>query len=45
VVAEAASDRVRLVSGVQPGGRVVVDGAFTLKSELEKGELGEGHAH
>lgn len=45
VVAEAASDRVRLLSGVQPSDRVVVDGAFTLKSELEKGELGEGHAH
>ena len=27
------------------GEPVVVDGAFALKSELEKGELGEGHAH
>ena len=34
-----------LSSGVNVGESVVVDGAFALKSELEKGELGEGHAH
>ena len=40
-----SSDRVQLASGVTLGERVVTQGAFALKSELEKGELGEGHAH
>ena len=37
--------RLRAVSGLEEGDKVVVEGAFTLKSELAKGELGEGHAH
>lgn len=37
--------RLQLTGGVQAGERVVLEGAFTLKSELAKGELGEGHAH
>ncbi len=37
--------RLQLTGGVEPGERVVLEGAFTLKSELAKGELGEGHAH
>jgi RND family efflux transporter MFP subunit len=37
--------RLHLVDGVEPGARLVVGGAFTLGSELGKGELGEGHAH
>ncbi len=45
VVAERSGRRVRLQSGVRAGQRVVIDGAFALKSELEKGELGGGHAH
>jgi cobalt-zinc-cadmium efflux system membrane fusion protein len=45
IVADRTADRVRLASGVAPGERVVTSGAFTLKSELEKGELGHGHAH
>ena len=32
---------VRVVAGVRPGERVVVQGAFILKSELAKGALGE----
>ena len=31
-------------SGLQPGERVVIAGAFTLRSELSKGEIGE-HGH
>jgi cobalt-zinc-cadmium efflux system membrane fusion protein len=43
---EALPDgRVHVISGVSPGDRVVTEGAFTLESELAKGELGEGHAH
>jgi cobalt-zinc-cadmium efflux system membrane fusion protein len=44
-VAEEAGDEVRLGAGLVAGQPVVVKGAFTLKSELTKGELGEGHAH
>jgi len=44
-VAERASSTVRLSSGVSAGETVVTQGAFALKSELEKGELGHGHAH
>jgi hypothetical protein len=38
------TDRVAVSSGLQAGERVVVTGAFTLKSELTKAALGE-HAH
>lgn len=37
--------RVEVLSGLKPGDPVVVAGAFILKSELMKGQLGEGHAH
>ncbi len=37
--------RLRVVSGLEAGDKVVFEGAFTLKSELAKSELGEGHAH
>jgi membrane fusion protein, heavy metal efflux system len=46
-VGEAMGDgRVRVVSGLQPGGQVVTTGAFALRSELAEGEIGEaGHGH
>ena len=44
-VAERTSAQILIASGLEPGDRVVIEGAFALKSELEKGELGEGHAH
>jgi len=34
----------RILSGVKEGEKVVVKGAFTLKSEAQKGEM-EGHGH
>ena len=37
-------DRVIIVSGLAPGSRVVTAGAFALRSELSKGEVGE-HGH
>ncbi len=37
--------RLQVISGLEAGDEVVFEGAFTLKSELSKGELGEGHAH
>ena len=36
---------VRIQSGLAVGDRYVSEGAFVLKSELSRGELGEGHAH
>lgn len=35
--------RVVIRSGLQPGARVVVRGAFSLRSELAKGEIGDEH--
>lgn len=37
-------NRVVIRSGIAPGGRIVVAGAFALRSELAKGEIGE-HGH
>lgn len=37
--------QAEIVSGLAPGDLVVVSGAFVLKSELMKSELGDGHAH
>ena len=45
VTAAHAGDLVRVQSGLRPGDRYVAGGAFVLKSELSRGELGEGHAH
>ena len=44
VGAAVDSARVMILSGLEPGERVVIAGAFTLKSELSKGEFG-GHGH
>jgi multidrug efflux pump subunit AcrA (membrane-fusion protein) len=35
---------VTILSGLAPGDRVVIAGAFALRSELAKGEIGE-HGH
>ncbi|SNB45521.1 efflux RND transporter periplasmic adaptor subunit [Geobacter sp. DSM 9736] len=40
----ASGGMVEVVSGLKEGERFAVKGAFTLKSELKKGEL-EGHEH
>ena len=45
VVAEKNAVSVRLSNGVAAGERVVTEGAFALKSDLEKGAMGHGHAH
>lgn len=36
-------DKVVITAGLSAGARVVVEGAFTLRSEMEKGEIGEEH--
>lgn len=38
-------DRVEILSGLEAGESVVVQGGFVLKSELSRGELGGGHHH
>lgn len=38
-------DEVAIVSGLQPGERVVVEGAFVLRAEAEKQEGGGEHDH
>lgn len=37
--------RVEVAAGLAPGAPVVTAGAFVLKSEAMRGELGHGHAH
>jgi len=44
-IAGTSGRRVRIGHGLELGEEVVTEGAFTLKSELQKGELGGGHAH
>lgn len=44
-VAEQNSQRVLLQAGLTAGESVVTEGAFTLRSEIEKSELGDGDAH
>ena len=36
---------VEVVHGLETGERYASTGAFTLKAELQRGELGEGHGH
>jgi len=38
-------DRLEIVSGLKEGEKVVVKGAFILKSEMKKGELVDEHGH
>ena len=44
-VGRAGKGRVQVLNGLKVGDRYVSAGAFVLKSELLRGELGEGHAH
>ena len=39
------TDFVEILSGVEGGDPIVVEGAFALKSELQKGAFGDGHNH
>ncbi|MCE7871688.1 efflux RND transporter periplasmic adaptor subunit [bacterium CPR1] len=41
----ASEERVVILEGLQPGERVVTAGAFFVKSEDQRGALGEGHSH
>ena len=42
---ESAEEWVQVLDGLAAGDSVVTTGSFMLKSELRKGELGEGDEH
>jgi cobalt-zinc-cadmium efflux system membrane fusion protein len=44
-IQETLRDVVVIRAGLEPGEMVVTAGAFVLKSEFRKGELGEGDEH
>lgn len=44
-VGRRGPDFAEIVSGLAAGDRLVVEGAFALKAEMQKGEFGDGHAH
>jgi len=39
------ASHIEIKQGIEPGQRYVTEGAFTLKSELQKEAFGEGHGH
>ncbi|MEZ4698471.1 MAG: efflux RND transporter periplasmic adaptor subunit [Rhodothermales bacterium] len=44
-IGRTSSTHAEVTSGMKVGDRYVSRGGFALKAELEKGEIGEGHAH
>lgn len=42
---ETVDGRITIVAGLTPGERVVTRGAFIVKAQTMKGELGHSHAH
>jgi len=42
---DVIGDRTVVLEGVSTGDRVVVEGAYALKAQILKSQLGEGHAH
>jgi cobalt-zinc-cadmium efflux system membrane fusion protein len=45
VTGRAAGDVIEIISGVKAGEIVASKGAFTLKTQIEKGEFASGHNH
>ena len=44
-VGRQGKTHVEILSGLKPDSKIVIKGAFILKSELMRSELGHGHAH
>ena len=42
---DSAGGYTEIVSGLEAGEAFVIEGAFTLKAQLEKDAFGDGHAH
>ena len=42
---EEDSDNIIVLDGIENGETIVTHGSFTLKAELEKDAMGDGHAH
>ncbi len=41
----STEDLVEIISGIKAGETIASQGAFTLKTQIEKGEFGSGHSH
>lgn len=44
-IGRQSAQQVEVLGGLKPDAKIVVKGAFILKSELMRGQLGHGHAH
>ncbi len=44
-VGRESKHQAEIIAGLDPDASVVVKGAFILKSEIVRGQLGDGHAH
>src|SRR5690606_13193337 len=42
---EAVGNQTIVLGGLEPGDAIVVEGAFGLKSQILKSQMGEGHGH
>ena len=42
---QAAGDLIEIVTGLEVGEMIASQGAFTLKTQIEKGEFDSGHSH
>ena len=42
---EAVGNQTTVLGGLEPGDAIVVEGAFGLKSQILKSQMGEGHGH
>lgn len=42
---DSANGFTQILSGLEAGDALVIEGAFTLKAQLEKDAFGDGHAH
>ncbi len=45
VLGRTSETHVEVASGISPGDRCVINGAFSLKAQLSKGAFGDGHNH
>lgn len=44
-IGQSTDEWVEILSGLQPGESIATHGAFTLKTQIQKGEFESGHSH